>query len=339
MIVTKDNNLRLNWIDYAKGVGIILVVFGHVLKGLNTSKLVEPTFYYYAINFIYSFHMPLFFMLSGYFFLASFNKRGTQLFIVNKLETIAYPFLIWSVIQTVIEIKLSGLTNGYKDSASLIEIFYRPKDQFWFMFALFFINILTVIMFNISKKWGVVISIMLWIICYTFKLRTDLFNKTLINLIYFTGGIILSVNQSYTKQLLTNKYVLLINLVGFCLSLYFYFNFSQKLWYNQIFPQFFGCFIVIHVAKMLSEVSWLSFVEYLGINSMIIYLVHILAASGIRIILSRLFHITNSPIHMITGTLAGLIIPLVFYHFAKKTKYLLWLFEFPLKKKFVTKSL
>lgn len=47
-------NTRVEWVDVAKGIGIILVVLGH-----NQS----PD---YIIKFIYSFHMPLFFFLSGY---------------------------------------------------------------------------------------------------------------------------------------------------------------------------------------------------------------------------------------------------------------------------------
>ena len=50
---------RLNYLDYAKGIGILLVVLGHIYN--NSVKL-----------WIYSFHMPLFFIISGY--LLEYNK-------------------------------------------------------------------------------------------------------------------------------------------------------------------------------------------------------------------------------------------------------------------------
>lgn len=46
---------RINWIDFAKGVAIILVVIGHVIpESIN------------LFGFIYAFHMPFFFIMAGY---------------------------------------------------------------------------------------------------------------------------------------------------------------------------------------------------------------------------------------------------------------------------------
>ena len=67
---------RIEYIDIAKGIGILLVVMGH-----NDFALVSP----FAYKLIYSFHMPLFFFLSGYFlnttigFWSFFQKRFNSL--------------------------------------------------------------------------------------------------------------------------------------------------------------------------------------------------------------------------------------------------------------------
>lgn len=74
---------RLNWIDYGKGIGIIFVVYGHVIKGLITPGLIDERFYYYSVNFVYSFHMPLFFILFGYLF---FLQNYLSNFFVKYLE-------------------------------------------------------------------------------------------------------------------------------------------------------------------------------------------------------------------------------------------------------------
>ena len=55
----KDN--RIEWVDEAKGIGIILVMLGHCYLNWN------------FCFWFYSFHMPLFFILSGYTF---FAERG-----------------------------------------------------------------------------------------------------------------------------------------------------------------------------------------------------------------------------------------------------------------------
>ena len=50
---------RIDYVDIAKGIGIVLVVMGH-----NDFALISP----FAHKFIYSFHMPMFFFMSGMFF-------------------------------------------------------------------------------------------------------------------------------------------------------------------------------------------------------------------------------------------------------------------------------
>ena len=52
------------WIDYAKAIGIILVVYGHVARGLYSAGIDIPYELYVLIDsIVYSFHMPLFFFL------------------------------------------------------------------------------------------------------------------------------------------------------------------------------------------------------------------------------------------------------------------------------------
>lgn len=80
------------WIDYAKAIGIILVVYGHVARGIFTAGLdMDPRIYEITDNIIYSFHMPLFFFLSGLFLLPSLAKRSHTNLLFNKVDTILYP--------------------------------------------------------------------------------------------------------------------------------------------------------------------------------------------------------------------------------------------------------
>lgn len=51
-----DSNNRIAWVDIAKGIGIVLVLIGHISQNKNLHY------------FIYSFHMPLFFIISGYLY-------------------------------------------------------------------------------------------------------------------------------------------------------------------------------------------------------------------------------------------------------------------------------
>ena len=79
---------RMNYIDVAKGIGIILVVFAHV----NYTPEV--------LVFIYSFHMPLFFLISGMLF--DKNKYPDFIsFFKRRIKTLFIPYVIYEVISII----------------------------------------------------------------------------------------------------------------------------------------------------------------------------------------------------------------------------------------------
>ena len=128
---------RILWVDYAKGIGIVLVVVGHVLNGLWSSGiLAEDSALKWVRSWIYSFHMHLFFLLSG-LFLERQVARPAGMFLADKLRTIAYPYFVWSSLQFAIHSSLRGVTNNTADLGELWTIVYLPTMQFWFLFTLF----------------------------------------------------------------------------------------------------------------------------------------------------------------------------------------------------------
>ena len=71
---------RIEYIDIARGIGILLVVMGH-----NDFAVVSPFLY----KLIYSFHMPLFFFLSGYFLNSA---TGFWPFVKKRFNALLKPF-------------------------------------------------------------------------------------------------------------------------------------------------------------------------------------------------------------------------------------------------------
>jgi len=72
---------RVQYIDIAKGIGIVLVVMGH-----NDFALISP----FAHKLIYSFHMPMFFFMSGMFFRPDVPFWS---FLCNRFNRVLKPFL------------------------------------------------------------------------------------------------------------------------------------------------------------------------------------------------------------------------------------------------------
>lgn len=310
--------MRESWVDYAKGIGIILVVFGHVNRGLYSSGIYLSEGIYKTIdNFIYSFHMPLFFFLSGLFFLQSINRRGRKDFIISKIDTIVYPYIVWSLLQGCVEVLLSQYTNSKTSINSVLSLFTEPRAQFWFLYALFMVFAFLAIIYNkkaFSNYLPVLILTTLCLNIYRDSL-TDQFHFIYLStyLFFFLAGIMF---QKYIERVerYTNGLSLGVVLIVFFMFEVVFLRNSQNS-YNDAGLEtaalattgivFFST-LSIYLTKYKINI-----LRKLGELSMMIYLMHILAASGIRIILSKLAHTNNWYAHAFVGTLCGILLPVL----------------------------
>ena len=90
---------RLAWVDYLRGIAILLVVYRHVLLGILASGMVLPSAWLDANIMFFSFRMPLFFILSGIFINGSLAKKTLGQLVYIKFENLLYPYFIWSFLQ------------------------------------------------------------------------------------------------------------------------------------------------------------------------------------------------------------------------------------------------
>lgn len=137
---------RVEYIDIARGIGILLVVLGH-----NDFGYVSP----FGYKVIYSFHMPLFFFLSGYFLNASipfvefFKKRFNSL-----LKP--YLFTIFLIYFTSVSFeKMSFQTAAQRIIKSLYGAgYYIDWVQLWFLPHLFAVSLYAFLFLAIFGRWN-----------------------------------------------------------------------------------------------------------------------------------------------------------------------------------------
>lgn len=96
---------RIEWIDICKGLAIILVIIGH--SSLETGMAFNLK------SIIYSFHMPLFFILSGYLFynIKDKNKKMSD-FITEKIKSLVIPYITFNIIILLFDLLKSFITNN-----------------------------------------------------------------------------------------------------------------------------------------------------------------------------------------------------------------------------------
>ena len=136
---------RFNSIDILKLFAMFLVIWGHCVQFLLTSHyLDEPAFVY-----IYSFHMPLFMMISGMFVhqhVPSAQDLGQQLLV--RARQLLLPCLAWGVLMSLGNL-IQPLLNGTCSGNSL---FYTLYNNFWFLKSLFICFALWYVSFFLLRK-------------------------------------------------------------------------------------------------------------------------------------------------------------------------------------------
>jgi fucose 4-O-acetylase-like acetyltransferase len=134
-----------DWVDAAKGIGIVLVVYGHAVDGLLAARLVDAQGGWAASYFgVYTFHMPLFFLLAGLFVpqRLAIDAPG---FVRSAFVRIAWPYLLWSVVQLAVIGALGPFVNTPSSlgGGRIVSLLWEPTSQFWFLQALLVLHLLS----------------------------------------------------------------------------------------------------------------------------------------------------------------------------------------------------
>ncbi|MDP4985705.1 acyltransferase family protein [Pseudoalteromonas tunicata] len=305
---------RSNWVDYCKAIGIFLVVFGHVLSGLvNAGFEMNQTYFTLIYSVIYTFHMPLFFFLSGLFFYSSLQKYHVGGLINQKIDTLFYIYVFWSLFQGSIEVVLSQFTTNGITFREVFQLFTEPRMQFWFLYALIYIFIISLAAYKFMSVKYTPILFIFTAALYVFAAQLPQgFNLYLVyqNLVFFVAGIYF--NQ-LNKEPASNNTLLLLSAIAFLMVQYFFHQdhvFSDRGLFSLL-TALTSIYFVIQLACLINKhpLQWLLTI---GTYSLSIYLIHILVGSGIRILLAKFLHLENFAIHLLLGVAFGIAIPLLF---------------------------
>ncbi len=121
---------RLSFIDMAKGVGIILVLFGHLIY---TNEYVRV--------WISVFHMPVFFVLSGITLaLGTKDEKNVKDRISRKARSLLIPYMWFSIIYFLVDIvnvTLNKITMHDFITNAIASVTFKGKSVLWFLVALF----------------------------------------------------------------------------------------------------------------------------------------------------------------------------------------------------------
>lgn len=280
------------YFDNAKLFLIFLVVFGHAIQPFINETTGIRTLY----TSIYTFHMPAFILLAGFFAKGSGNLR----YIFNLAKRLLIPYLIFQALYTGYYF-LIGKNNWLTD-----HIFY-PHWSLWFLVSLFCWHLLLIIYRNIPAYIGLIIALTTGIIIGYFDNVEHTFSlsRTFVFFPFFLLGFHLQRKHIHWLKTHVMKQLSLIILIGITTLIYFLPDINSG-WllasksYTSLGVDYLGGLarLVVYGTSTLMVMAVLAWiptqrlvVTHLGERTLYVYLLHGFIIQYFRE--TDLFHVTN----------------------------------------------
>jgi fucose 4-O-acetylase-like acetyltransferase len=321
---------RESWVDLAKGVGIILVVFGHISWGIcNAGLQCDRPAQTLVHSVLYTFHMPLFFFLAGLFLKRSLVSQGGPGGLVkNKINTIAYPYVVWSLLQGGVELLFARYKNGGVTVADVLAFPWQPRMQLWFLYTLFCVFLASSWLFARiparHQPW-ILLPVMVIYAAKVYVHDLQALHDFARCMPYFVLGALFA---DHSKRYFSFNRAWLLVLPAAAIAMQWVFHGPLGLLDEDPEPLFKFPMALASVMAVVSvcwalqrfDIRWLA---TLGQASLFIFTMHTMIGVAVRAVLAKTLHTDAFWVHTILATLAGLLLPtLIHQRFASWVRYL-----------------
>lgn len=330
-----DKNIsapRIDWVDFAKGVAIILVVLGHAIS----SKMD-------VYKFIYVFHMPFFFIMAG--FLLNLNKWGGddnyKKFSVKLFKRLLVPYYLAEILFYPIWFVVCHKAGYLSYSGSWANIF--PFNAFtaifigngnaiglilgvlWFLPALLFAEIIFIKLYNRLNKICAEVFVFFVAMCSLAGLCISKISALpmgidialAVQIFILAGVLIRKYNFIERIDLKVCAVLTLLFTIVFCMDSRVDMNFRR---YGEPFLFYAGgiagTLLVMKLSALMTRGKIFSLISDCGRQSMMILILHPIIANILYEIIDAHTNLTfdrlfTEPIIIFVVTAAGVLIPLL----------------------------
>lgn len=270
---------RIEYIDLAKSIGMLLVIYGHA-GGVVGLKM--P-----GMDIIGTFHVPLFFIMSGFFFR---DAKGFFAFSLNKCKTILFPFCFFFLLLSYL---VPGLLHFIGSNTfanwhySFLWMNIWNEDMYegplWFLIALFFCSLLYKSMCNFvdNDYYRLIVSIIMGYMGWKLdrcQIKLPLFLDSSLVAIMFYGVGCFFQKKVGLNIITENRRRLFLLCIAFGLAVVllsgvmeYYTNTFDTPFINVLICGTLGSFAVLLFAKIL---DYIPILNYLGQNSILLLCSH-----------------------------------------------------------------
>ena len=327
---------KITYISLMQIIGPIFVVLGHSLNGLD----VTGWWYTFSKNWIYIFHMPLFFLVSGYLLSAgNSSKKPYGTFVWGKCKRLLLPYLVWNLLFWIPKFLVGGFLadNASLNILDMLRAFVYPRQNVWghtwFLLGLFVVYLAAPVFHKVLglKKWW--LSAIVVVLCtglYILHIGTEFlaFSDLHKDLLFFVIGYLLGQmdRDAFVAGMKRLRIPLILGAVVTSVLALMWFPWTKAY-------HFIPCaFILLAFLSMFVSVETLPpFLTKVSSYSFGIYIMHWPVMIVVRIALHQILHL-NAGITAVAMSICGYAVPILvltviralpFEKFKNSLKYLL----------------
>ncbi|EEV21074.1 acyltransferase family protein [Treponema vincentii] len=288
---------RIDWIDVAKAIGISFVIMGHLHNPERVSA------------FIYAFHMPLFFFLSG----MTFKKEKNFIdYLHKKIRTLLIPYFLFAIITYIFWLILGrhfgeDANTGIPIIKPLIGIFYSNaidnwlafNGPLWYLTCLFVVEIAYYFLSKVKKSICSAILILCGIVGYILSLTSFIrlpwsINVGLTAIVFYGFGnlFINGIEKISLRRIFNGILCILFGIICYITS--------QMNGLIDMNSNFYGNIILFYLGAVSGILAMINFSKlftnskiliFIGRNTLVILALHGIIGSVIKGVMVFVFHL------------------------------------------------
>jgi uncharacterized membrane protein YcfT len=310
---------RIDWVDYAKGICIILVVMMHSTLGVEKA-IGQTGMLSHFIEWARPFRMPDFFLISGLFLTRRINTPWRS-YLDTKVVHFAYFYILWMTLQ--FGFKGPGIVASEGIGAAISQYalgFVDPFGTLWFIYLLAIFFVVT----KVTKRVPPVMIFGLAAVLEVLPIHTNwlVIDEFAARYVYFFAGywlaplVFRATEDLWTRNVFVILALLYVWSTGHSMAMV---AGASTLPGMGLVLGFAGCAAVITTAVLLARSGLAEWLRYLGANSIVVYLAFFLFMASTRSVGLKLMPDVNVDILAASCTLAGVVGPVLLFWAVRKT--------------------
>jgi fucose 4-O-acetylase-like acetyltransferase len=326
---------RIAWVYHARGIAIMLIVYRHIVLGMQAGGVAVSQLMYNLQIVFFNFRMPAFFILSGVFIAQSLKRKSRSKVALNKVGNLLYPYVLWAIITLTLQISFGKFSNARRDWEDFINIVTQPRalDQLWYLLALFNVSMLYLGLSKLFQQnvW-LHVAIALGLHYLSFELYDySLFSDPFYFYIFFLTGALVSdvlLNAEARAELFKTSILIWILPLFVAGQWFWYDQVGQWFWINKervepnngntglieivfILINFIGCYVLFKTAMLVSKPRHSEWLAYIGRYSLYVYILHVQVAAIVRKLVRTVYPHIDPWLLLLICITSGILIPIL----------------------------